>query len=123
MCTETPSAPRNLVAKETCNSITLEWEVPERNGGLEISSYNVRLTRTDDVQLFQQSAGASKRKAKIDYPNFEPQTAYKVYLTAQNDVGYGQEEMVEVTTKQYCEYNFWTVKGYIHWDTLFHAVF
>ena len=105
MYTDTPSGPRNLEASKTCKSITLKWKAPESNGGLEILRYNVRLTKGDaDVHI--QSVGASKQEVKIAYPNFEPDTAYKVYLTAQNDKGYGQQEMVAVTTKKFCEYNF-----------------
>ena len=106
MYTETPSMPRNLVPLKTCNSVTLEWEAPKSNGGLEITHYNVRLTDKDNVQLLQQSAEASQRKVEIDYRNFTRETAYTVYLAAQNGVGFGQEEMVKVTTKKYCEYNF-----------------
>ena len=104
MYTDTPSGPRNLQASETCKSITLKWEAPESNGGLEILRYNVRLTK-GDADVHVQSFGASQKQVKIDDP-FEPDTAYKVYLTAQNDKGYGQEEMVEVTTKKFCECNF-----------------
>ena len=105
MYTDTPSAPRNLVAFKTCKSITLKWEAPESNGGLDILFYNVRLTK-DDADKRTQSVGASQREVEIDYDKFEPDTAYKVYLTAQNEKGYGQREMLEVTTKKYCEYNF-----------------
>lgn len=104
MYTDTPSGPRNLVASETCKSITLKWEAPESNGGLEILRYYVRLTK-GDAEVRKQSVGASQWELKIDY-RFQPDTAYKVYLTAQNDKGYGQEEMLAVTTKKYCEYNF-----------------
>ena len=104
MYTDTPSGPRNLAPSETCKSITLKWEAPESNGGLEILRYNVRLTK-GDADVHVQSFGASQKQVKIDDP-FEPDTAYKVYLTAQNDKGYGQEEMVEVTTKKFCECNF-----------------
>lgn len=104
MYTDTPTGPRNLAASETCKSITLKWKAPESNGGLEILHYNVRLMK-DDAEVHMQSVGASQREVKIDYP-FQPDTAYKVYLTAQNDKGYGQEEMVEVTTKKFCECNF-----------------
>ena len=104
MYTDTPSGPRNLEASETCKSITLKWEAPESNGGLEILRYNVRLTK-GDADVHVQSFGASQKQVKIDDP-FEPDTAYKVYLTAQNDKGYGQQEMVAVTTKKFCEYNF-----------------
>ena len=104
MYTVTPSGPRNLAASKTCKSITLKWEAPESNGGLEILRYNVRLRKGDEDVLIQ-SVGASQREVKIDYP-FEPDTAYKVYLTAQNDKGYGKEEMLGVTTKKFCEYNF-----------------
>ena len=105
MYTDTPTGPRNLAASETCKSITLKWEAPESNGGLEILHYNVRLTK-GDANGRVRSVGASQREVKIDYPEIEPDTAYKVYLTAQNDKGYGQEEMLAVTTKKYCEYNF-----------------
>lgn len=105
MYTDTPSAPRNLAALKTCKSITLKWEAPESNGGLEILHYNVRLMK-GDAYVREQSVGASQRKVKIDYPDFEPDTAYKVYLTARNDKGNGQQEMLAVTTKKYCEYNF-----------------
>lgn len=105
MYTEKPSAPRNLAASKTCKSITLTWKAPENNGGLDILFYNVRLTKSD-AGVHVQNVGASLREVVIDYPNFEPDTAYKVYLTAQNDRGLGQEEMLEVTTKKYCEYNF-----------------
>ncbi|CAH3162383.1 unnamed protein product [Porites evermanni] len=97
---EFPSGPRNLAAPKTCKSITLKWEAPESNGGLEILRYNVRLRKGDeDVRI--QSVEASQREVKIDYP-FEPDTAYEVYLTAQNDKGYGKEEMLGVTTKKFC---------------------
>ena len=105
MYTDTPSAPRNLAASKTCDSITLTWEAPESNGGLEILHYNVRLTK-GDAGVPVQSVGASQREVKIDYSDFKPDTAYKVYLTAQNDKGYGQQEMLAVATKKYCEYNF-----------------
>lgn len=105
MYTDTPSGPRNLEASKTCKSITLKWEAPESNGGLEILHYNVRLTK-GDADEHMQSVGASQKEVKIDYPEIEPDTAYKVYLTAQNGKGYGQEEMVEVTTKKFCECNF-----------------
>lgn len=100
----TPSGPRNLEALKTCKSITLKWEAPESNGGLEILRYNVRLRKgNEDVRV--QSVEASQWEVKIDDP-IEPDTAYEVYLTAQNDRGYGKEEMLEVTTKKFCEYNF-----------------
>ena len=105
MYTDTPSAPRNLAALKTCKSITLTWEAPESNGGLEILHYNVRLTK-GDAYVREQSVGASQREVKIDYPEIEPDTAYKVYLKAQNGKGFGQQEMLAVTTKKYCEYNF-----------------
>lgn len=108
MYTDTPSGPRNLVPSETCKSITLKWKAPESNGGLEILRYNVRLTK-GDADVHMQSVGASQKEVKIDYPEIKPDTAYKVYLTAQNGKGYGQEEMVEVTTKKFCECNFYSL--------------
>ena len=108
MYTDTPSGPRNLEASETCKSITLKWKAPESNGGLEILHYNVRLMK-DDAEVPMQSVGASQREVKIDYP-FQPDTAYKVYLTAQNGKGYGQEEMLAVTTKKFCECNFHSLR-------------
>lgn len=71
---------------------------------MDISNYVIRLLAADKTQLFQESVGGRSLEADIGYTDFKPETTYEVYLKARNDVGFGKEEMVTVTTKKYCEW-------------------
>ena len=95
--------PRQVFTNTTCKDVTLKWEQPEFNGGMEITNYVIRLHAEDNTQLRQQSVDGNLREVKIDYSEFEAEKSYKVYLMARSAVGFGKDEMVVATTKKYCE--------------------
>ena len=98
-----PGPPRELFANRTCKAVTLNWEQPSSDGGLDISQYTIRLATQSGKTLLQQKLGKDLREKKIDY-NFVADTEYIVYLRAESDAGFGQEEMLRVKTKKYCEF-------------------
>ena len=98
-----PGPPRQVFTDTTCKDVTLKWEQPEFNGGMEITNYVIRLLAEDDTPLHQQSVHGNLREVKIDYSEFEAEKPYKVYLMARSAAGFGKEEMVVATTKKYCE--------------------
>lgn len=103
LCLVAPDPPRQVFAETTCKDVKLKWEPPAFNGGLDITNYVIRVNKQDNTQLHVQSVSGSLREADINYRQFEAETVYKVSLTAQSDVGFGKPEMVDATTKKYCE--------------------
>lgn len=81
--TTVPSKPLNLTAEGYKNNITLEWEEPLDDGGLQILNYKIYRGTSPDNMSFYIDTNSTEH---ID-SNVESKTTYYYYITAVNNVG------------------------------------
>ena len=99
-----PGKPLNVEVKTTCKAIQLTWQKPASDGGMEIKNYIIRAHKNIGY-----NTNAYARMYKIPVV-FEPETTYKVSISARNHVGEGPENSKTVTTKKYCKYSNMSVR-------------
>ena len=106
-----PGPPRNVAANKTCKEITLYWQPPLDNGGMEIASYIIKVLQ-ENKQEHSENVDGSAVEQRINY-EFKPSTKYEVRLSARSEAGSGNEETLFVETDQFCEYlffHFWLLR-------------
>ncbi|KAJ7333112.1 axonal fasciculation [Desmophyllum pertusum] len=91
-----PGPPRNVTANITCKALSLKWQHPLDNGGMEILGYNITVL-SNGKQLIVENADKFSVERDIAY-DFKPATRYEIRLGARNEAGIGKEETVFVTT-------------------------
>ncbi|XP_078381279.1 hemicentin-2-like isoform X4 [Oculina patagonica] len=94
-----PGPPRNVAANKTCKEITLNWQPPLDNGGMQIVSYTITVL-LNGSQLHTVNTDGSATERTIGY-EFMPKTTYEVRLKARSEAGFGREESVFVTINKY----------------------
>jgi len=81
----TPGPPTNLKITPGINNITLTWNQPVDNGGVQVTSYEVyKGTSSGSEFLFTTSTGIT-----ITDVNVAPDRMYYYYVRAENSVGIG----------------------------------
>ncbi|KAL9965519.1 hypothetical protein ACROYT_G029328 [Oculina patagonica] len=95
-----PGPPRNVFANKTCKEITLNWQPPLDNGGMEIVEYTITVFLNNN-QLHSKNTVEDAVEHTIGY-EFMPKTEYEVRIKARSEAGFGQEETVMVTTDEFC---------------------
>lgn len=93
-----------MAANKTCNQVTLHWQPPLVNGGMEIVSYIITVL-SNGSQLFTENFDRHSVEGNFGF-NFKPETTYEVRLKARSEAGFGKEESLFVTINKYmyCEY-------------------
>ncbi|MCL2079981.1 MAG: DUF4214 domain-containing protein [Oscillospiraceae bacterium] len=87
--TDVPTAPQNLTAAAGNGRVTLTWQVPESNGGEEITGYEVLdvLADDDDTWILLTASEMS-----YTFTGLRNGTSYEFAVRAINSVGAGAEE-------------------------------
>lgn len=92
-----PGKPINVTASKTCKNIQMSWQPPLDNGGMKILNYVITANISRNVN-------ADTRMHKIEHV-FDPDTTYRVNVSARNRVGVGPKVVVSVTTDKYCKFH------------------
>ncbi len=87
----TPDAPRNLEAVSGDGEVTLTWDAPRRDGGAEITDYEVQV----DGEGEWISMGSTKRTHTIT--GLTNGTVYVFRVRAVNRIGAGPTSLIEAT--------------------------
>ena len=84
-----PQAPSNLdVAKQTENSVTLQWKQPKNDGGSKITAYQVEVRKPDsDIWEIANDFPVKGNEYTVD--NLQPGKPYQFRVKAKNAGGWG----------------------------------
>lgn len=79
-----PGTPQNVSASAIVQGVTLNWDVPESDGGSDITDYRILVIPTGQVIL----VSAGQTQATIN--GLDPAVAYQFQINAVNSIGTGQ---------------------------------
>ncbi|XP_043063754.1 titin isoform X2 [Drosophila ficusphila] len=90
-----PSPPQNLRAPDvTSRSVTLDWEVPARNGGSEITGYCVE-KRSSTSTSWTKVITLDAHQLHYTIDNLKEKCGYWFRVSAENEVGLGAPAVTE----------------------------
>ncbi|XP_032241009.1 hemicentin-1 [Nematostella vectensis] len=91
-----PSRPVNVKANVTCSRVTLTWDPPIDDGGMEIMQYVIEY----DGKIFN----TEDTYPKYYITNLKRDTMYDIKIWARNKMGKGKNnyETVSIITQKYC---------------------
>ncbi|PPH51577.1 hypothetical protein C5C49_11900 [Rathayibacter sp. AY1E2] len=96
-----PSSPGDVRAQSSGTSITVSWNEPSSNGGLDITGYRVARDGTDSSGSGPWSTVVSADRRSQTFTNLRPNTSYTFTVQAINDVGTSEAATVTRTADPY----------------------
>ena len=91
-----PSAPTNLVLLERTNvSLYIMWDTPDSDGGSPITAYRVQTQNLRSFIIINREIGVVNT---YNITDLTPFTIYSIRVAAFNDIGRGEQAIIENET-------------------------